>query len=97
MKTVSIGNDCYICNSTTIMEGMSLPDKTIVASNSLCNKSYDWIPAMSMIGGILAKLIASKLRRFDDVNLVIKLNRHYRSSNDTYRLSEEEKVFIENH
>lgn len=92
-KHIRIGNDCWIGNTTTIMGGTVLPDKTIVASNSLCNMSYKEIPMFSLIAGIPAKYISTDLRRIDDVNMVIRANRHYRQTEDLYILSDEELEF----
>ncbi len=66
-KSVIIGNYCWIGNRTTIMPGTVLPDRTIVASNSLLNKDYitNGIKPYSMIGGIPAKMIREGVKRVD--------------------------------
>lgn len=62
-QPISIGNSCWICNSTTIAAGSTIPDFTIVASNSLVNRDMSNIPPESLIGGIPAKFLRSGLRR----------------------------------
>lgn len=62
---IKIGKGCWICNSTTITGGVTIPDLCIVASNSLVNSSlgnegFKADPG-SIIGGIPARLIASKV------------------------------------
>lgn len=62
-RPISIGRNCWICNSTTLTAGAVVPDFCIVASNSLVNggkKDIAEAPAGSIIGGIPAKVIASK-------------------------------------
>lgn len=59
---ISIGNNCWQCNRSTIMGGVIIPDCTIVASNSLVNKSLSDLPEESIIGGSPAKLIATGYR-----------------------------------
>lgn len=93
-KAIRIGHDCWIGNSTTIMGGTVLPDGTIIASNSLCNKSYDEIPKFSIIAGVPAKYISTDLHRIDDVNMVIRANRHYRQTDEPYQLSIAEFDFV---
>lgn len=59
---ISIGNNCWQCNSSTIMGGVILPDCTIIASKSLVNKNLSDLPEESIIGGSPAKLIATGYR-----------------------------------
>lgn len=54
---ISIGKNCWICNSCTITKDAKVPDNIIVASNSLISKDYTCIQPYSMIGGIPAKLL----------------------------------------
>lgn len=56
---IIIGQGCWICNSTTISGGAIIPDKTIVASNSLVNKDFSSIAPESVIGGMPAKFLVS--------------------------------------
>lgn len=64
---IEIGSYCWVCNSSTIVGGAKIPDKTIVASNSLVNKDMTGIPPESIIGGQPAKLISTGYRRVDSV------------------------------
>lgn len=62
---IIIGNYCWICNSTTVTGGTIIPNKTIVASNSLVNKDLSAIPEESIIGGTPAKLISTGYRKIE--------------------------------
>lgn len=64
-KPVIIGAYCWIGNRTTVMPGTVLPERIIVASNSLLNKDYKekGISSYSLIGGIPASLIKSNIER----------------------------------
>lgn len=64
-RPVIIGDYCWIGNRTTIQPGTKLPDRIIVASNSLLNKDYQaiGIPKFSIIGGIPAKLLKTGIER----------------------------------
>ena len=68
-RPIEIGSYCWICNSSTITGGAKLPNKTIVASNSLVNKDMTVIPEESMIGGVPAKLIGTGYRRVESKKL----------------------------
>lgn len=62
---VLIGDYCWIGNRTTVMPGTILPDRIIVATNSLLNKNYilKGIQPYSVIGGIPAKLLNTNVER----------------------------------
>lgn len=64
-RPIEIGEYCWIGNRTTIMPGTKLPNRTIVASNSLLNKDYIsiGIEPYSLIGGIPAKLLKKGVKR----------------------------------
>ena len=64
-RPISIGDYCWICNSTTITGGAVIPDKTIVASNSLVGKDMSAIPPESIIGGVPAKLLCTGRRKVE--------------------------------
>lgn len=74
---VVIGNDCWVCNSATIMGGSYLPDKTIVASHSLVNKNLKDIPTRSLIAGIPAKLIKSGIVKIDDISVLQEIEEFF--------------------
>lgn len=57
---IIIGNFCWIGNRCTLSKGTKLPDYTMVASNSLCNKDFtDCEIVAPLIGGIPAKTIGT--------------------------------------
>ena len=64
-KPIEIGDYCWICNCSTVSGGAVIPNKTIVASNSLVNKDMSEVPEESIIGGQPAKLISTGFRRID--------------------------------
>lgn len=64
---IKIGKYCWVCNSTTITGGAVIPDKIIVASNSLVNKNLSEIPEESIVGGVPAKLVATGFRKIESV------------------------------
>ena len=69
---ISIGAHNWIGNRVNIMKGAILPDYTIVAAGSLCNKKYDF-PEKSLIAGSPAKLVKTGLYRcLDDEERQIK-------------------------
>lgn len=78
-KSIEIGDYCWICNSSTISAGAKLPNKTIVASNSLVNKDMSDIPEESIVGGIPAKLLAIGFRRVDSKKLEETVNKFFLS------------------
>ena len=58
-KGIVINDYCWIGNHSTIMAGVTLPTKSIVASNSLVNKDFSDSPDYPLFGGIPAKLIST--------------------------------------
>lgn len=64
---VIIGKFCWVGNRATLMKGTRLPDYSIVAGNSLCNKDYTVdAPAYPCFAGSPAKVVGSgSLRVFD--------------------------------
>ncbi len=68
-RPIVIGDYCWICNTSTITGGAIIPDKTIVASNSLVGKDFSSIPPESIIGGMPAKLISTGHRRVESARL----------------------------
>ena len=64
---VVIGPDTWIGNHVIINKGCILPQGTIVASMSLCNKNYaEVMSEYSLIGGVPAKLLKENVKRGDD-------------------------------
>lgn len=85
---IEIGNNCWICNSTSISKGAKIPDFTIVASHSLVNKDFSGLEKGSIIGGIPAKLIAGNTYRIENKKLHRILYKFFQESS--------ERVFILN-
>ena len=56
-RPIVIGSRVWVGNRCTINPGSLIPDDTIIASNSLVNKSFSDLDAYSIIGGIPAKKI----------------------------------------
>lgn len=67
-REVEIGDYCWIGNRTTVQLGTRLPNRTIVASNSLLNKNYTamGLQSYSLIGGQPAKLLKTGVMRIYD-------------------------------
>lgn len=66
-RPIKIGRHCWIGNHVLVNKGTVLPDDTIVASYSLCNKDYrNMISENSVIGGIPAKKLMANKRRNND-------------------------------
>lgn len=80
---IFIGEYCWICNSSTITGGAIIPDKTIVASNSLVGKDFSAIPSESIIGGIPAKLISTGYRKIESKNFLIRINNYFKENPDS--------------
>jgi acetyltransferase-like isoleucine patch superfamily enzyme len=75
---IAIGDDCWVCNSSTILGGTTLPNGTLVASNSLVRGDFSDTPANPMIAGIPAKVIGSGKRRVDNADLMIRARDYIR-------------------
>lgn len=90
-RPITIGEYCWICNSTTVSGGVVIPNKTIVASNSLVNKNMSDIPEESIIGGIPAKLIGTGYRCVENNKLGVELWKHYivDGNQEIYRIPKE--------
>lgn len=76
-RPITIGDYCWVCNSSTVTGGAVIPNKTIVASNSLVNKDMSYIPEESIIGGMPAKLVATGYRRVDSNQLECEVNKYF--------------------
>jgi acetyltransferase-like isoleucine patch superfamily enzyme len=56
---VVIGDDCWLGSNSVIMPGVKLETGTVVGANAVVTKSF---PAYSIVGGVPAKLISSRMR-----------------------------------
>ncbi|MDE6859054.1 MAG: hypothetical protein K2J65_01420 [Duncaniella sp.] len=68
---IIVGDYCWIGNRSSLMKGTILPNYSIVASNSLCNKNYTVdSPEYPLIGGVPAKIIGKGgyVRIFDIID-----------------------------
>ena len=85
-REVELGNYCWIGNRTTIQPGTRLPDRIIVASNSLLNKDYIslGLQPYSLIGGQPAKLLRQEVKRIYDKQKEAELMSWFVHNNATY-------------
>lgn len=79
---ITIGDYCWICNSATVTGGAVIPDKTIVASNSLVNKDMSDIPNESIIGGMPARLLSTGYRRIESMKLEREMMSYFNAHPD---------------
>lgn len=82
LKTIEIGSDCWICNSTMI--GFSIPKGTIVASNSLVTSKIDSIQDNCLIGGIPAKLITKGVQRVMNKETESQISTYFREYKEPF-------------
>lgn len=88
-KPITIGRECWICNSSTVTGGTTLPDFTIVASNSFVNKDFRHIGTEAIIGGIPAKLIKTGFRRIMNNEMETSLYYYYdKNPNCVFKIPE---------
>ena len=87
---IIIGSYCWICNSSTITGGARIPDKTIVASNSLVNKDMSQVPEESIIGGVPAKLLSSGYRKIENKRFEMEVSHFFEThpNVDLYKIPE---------
>lgn len=62
-ENIFIGHDVWICNRCTILKGSYLPNRSIVATNSLVNRSFKNEPNNSIYAGVPAKFIKTGFTR----------------------------------
>ena len=79
-RPIKVGDYCWICNSVTLSGGDVIPNKTIVASNSLVGKDMSSIPEESIIGGMPVKLIGTGFRRVENLKLNEKIQSFFRNN-----------------
>lgn len=65
-KEVFIGDRVWLGNRSTVAKGAIIPNDTIVASNSLVNKSFENIAPYGLLAGIPASLKSTGLKRIFD-------------------------------
>lgn len=86
---IVLGRNCWICNSSTIVGGASLPDYSILGSNSLLNKDYSSSPTHCLFAGTPAKYIADRVVRVENEGLIHKVFKHYASNNEIFILDDD--------
>ena len=72
-----IGDNVWIGNRSTIAKGTCLPDSTIVASNSLCNKNYMEFGPDNLLAGCPAVVKKRGIRRIYDERREEELDRRF--------------------
>ena len=85
-KGIVINDYCWIGNTSTIMNGSVLPEKTIVASHSLVNKDYTNSGGYPLIGGIPAKLISSGRSRVYNEKTERIIEKYFKDNPDANEL-----------
>lgn len=74
---VFIGDRVWIGNRTTISKGAYIPSDTIVASNSLVNKSFSMIEPYGFLAGCPAVLKGTGIKRVFDRKYEAELDKQY--------------------
>ena len=82
-KPIVIGNNCWICNSTSISKGAIIPDFTIVASHSMVGKDFSDLEKGAIIGGVPAKLMARHTYRIENKTFTRHLHKFFQENNET--------------
>lgn len=57
-RGIKIGNNCWIGSKVTVLDGVSIGEGSIIAAGAVVTKSF---PANSIIGGVPAKLLKSRI------------------------------------
>jgi acetyltransferase-like isoleucine patch superfamily enzyme len=84
-KEIIICDFCWVGNRSTIMKGTKIPNRTIVASNSLLNKDYSVnSPNCPVIAGIPAKIISSSLVRVFSYEEEKKIDNYFANNHGLY-------------
>lgn len=81
---VSIGESCWICNSSSIMMGSVIPNYAIVGSHSIVNKDFSGIEEGCIIAGAPAKLIKEKYIRVFNYEVEKKIWRYFNETDADY-------------
>lgn len=76
-KPVIIGNNVWMGNRVTISKGAVLPDYTVVASNSLCNKDFSESGGNILVAGCPAVIKSTGVRRIFDLSVEKEYDKVY--------------------
>ena len=82
LSPVYIDHHCWVGNRTTVNKGAYLCPYSIVASNSLLNKSFKEKGEKCVIGGIPAKFITSGMSRIFDFKKEFFLDEYFHNHPD---------------
>ncbi|MGL5318549.1 MAG: acyltransferase [Bacteroidales bacterium] len=86
---IYIGKTCWIGNRCTIAKGTRLPERTIVASNSLANRDYfTLLTKPSVIGGIPAKILRENIVRIYDSAVEEQVLTFFKNTPDSVSMNE---------
>lgn len=92
-KPIEIGNNCWICNSTSISKGVIIPDFTIVASHSMVGKDFSDLQKGSVIGGIPAKQIAYNIYRIENKSFIRNLYKFFQENEENiYQINKDMRI-----
>ena len=64
-RSVIIGNNCWLCQKSTILKGVCLPDWSVVGACALVNKNYEGCLSHTLFAGIPAKPLKKRIVRMD--------------------------------
>lgn len=64
-RSVVIGNNCWLCQKSTILKGVCLPDWSVVGACSLLNKNYSECIPHTLFAGVPAKPLKKRIVRTD--------------------------------
>lgn len=90
MKPIFIGNQTWVCNSTTITGGAKIPNNSIVASNSFVNKDFSKEGDTCLIAGVPAKVITKGVFRIYDQDKEDMLIEYFKNNNLPYVINDED-------
>ncbi len=76
-EPMSIGDNIWVGNRTTISKGAQLAPWTVVASNSLVNKDFSGCEPYCLLAGAPAKVKATGMKRIFDVEREWALDEQY--------------------
>ena len=69
-RSVVIGNNCWLCQKSTILKGVCLPDWSVVGACALVNKSYEDCLPYTLFAGTPAKPLKKRIVRTDQKTIV---------------------------
>lgn len=64
-KEVIIGNNCWLCQKSTVLKGVLLPDWSVVGACALVNKNYKDCLSHTLFAGVPAKPLKKRIVRTD--------------------------------